>query len=143
MRHSCAYTAAQTTTGLLVLDSAARGGRKGASGGVEEQSESRNVGHPTLEAPVMAELLLAALKPALGQMLDRVKNAAPGMIDAFLAWALAALPGTIDQLTAAFRTLYSDIVARLTAWLPTTKPGLLTAVDRLVKVIKTRVIAKM
>jgi hypothetical protein len=91
----------------------------------------------------MAELILSALKPALGQMLDRVKTAAPGMIDAFIAWALAALPGTIDQLTAAFRTLYTDIVSRLTAWLPTTKPVLLLSVDRLVKVIKTRVIAKL
>lgn len=91
----------------------------------------------------MAEIILKAIKPLLADLLDKVKSGAPSLIDAVLAWLASALPGSVDKVTAGFRTLYGDATGRLAAWLPSIKPGLITAVDGAVAFVKTKVIAKL
>jgi hypothetical protein len=86
----------------------------------------------------MAQIILSAIKPALIDLLDRARKLAPGAIDQLFAMVLAWLPSSIDKATAAFRTLYSDIVARVTAWLPAAKPRLGLLVDRVVKWLKVQ-----
>jgi hypothetical protein len=91
----------------------------------------------------MVELMLKAIKPALSEMLDKVKKAAPGYIDMAIAWLTGLLPGSIDKVTAAFRTLYSDITTRLIAWLPTVRAPAVAGVDKLLVFVKTKMLAKL
>jgi hypothetical protein len=91
----------------------------------------------------MADIILKAIKPALSDLLDKLKAQAPAAIDALIAWLITVLPGSVDKLTAAFRTLYSDITTRLVAWLPSTKAPLVATIDKAVGFIKTKVLAKL
>lgn len=91
----------------------------------------------------MADIILKAIKPVLGDLLDKLKAGAPAFIDATIAWLTSLLPASVDKLTAAFGTLYGDVTGRLVAWLPSTAPGLTAAVDKAVALVKMKVIAKL
>lgn len=87
----------------------------------------------------MSELIMKAIKPLLADMLDRLKTAAPASIDAMLASLAAFLPASIDRATAAFRTAYTDMIGRLSTWLPTMKAPVVAIINRLVAVAKFKV----
>jgi hypothetical protein len=91
----------------------------------------------------MADLILAALKPALGQMIDRLKAAVPGYVDALILWLVTVPPASVDKVTAAFRTLYTDITTRLVAWLPSTKAPLVRGISGFLEFVKTKALAKL
>lgn len=91
----------------------------------------------------MAKLIIDAIKPVLREFITKIKTGAPAAIDALIAWLLGILPGTIDKLTAAFHTLYGDIVGRLLAWIPTTRGPLVSAINKLLDLINTKVINKL
>jgi hypothetical protein len=90
----------------------------------------------------MAKIILDAIKPAIIEMLTKVKASIPGALDALIAWLVGMLPTTVDKLTAGFKQVYGDIVTRLIVWLPSTKVPLTSAGDRLIELLK-KVIGKL
>ena len=109
--------------------------------------------------------LLNAIKPALEDAIDKARKSAPASIDALATQLLALLPASIEKVTAAFRTVYSDVVARIVAalpgsvdkvtggfrsiytdvtgrvvaWVPRAKPRAITLIDRLLVWAKARI----
>lgn len=79
----------------------------------------------------MGELLLKAAKPILLEYLEKIRKAAPAAILAAIAAVVAYLPTTIDKAAALFRQVYSDLVGRVGAWLPTTAAPLTTTAGKL------------
>lgn len=85
----------------------------------------------------MTDLILKTMLPAI---LDRLKKAAPGYVDALLTWLSQSVPASIDAVTATFRATYADITARIATWaaLPDTKTKIKARVDKILTWVKTR-----
>jgi hypothetical protein len=87
----------------------------------------------------MANLLINAVKPSLNEQITKSRKAMPAAIAATIAQVTTWLPASVDKATAAFRTVYNDVQARIATWLPTTQPWLLATGNKALTWAKTKV----